>query len=72
MFESGFMKAKVVMKSFFAHVCPFMTAALAFVGNPEVFDTLKRRNASIALPLNLVRVPYLFLLNLFRLEQAFA
>jgi hypothetical protein len=60
------------MKSFFAHVCPFMPAALAFVGNPEVFDTLKRSVASTIWHLNLVRVPKLFPLNLFRLEQALA
>ena len=71
MFESGFVKIKVVMKGFFAYVCPFITAALAFVGNSEVFKMLKRGDASIALPLNLIS-PKLFPLNLFRLEQAFA
>jgi hypothetical protein len=72
MFESGFMKIKVVMKSFFAHVCPFIAAALAFVSNPEVFNTLKHRVASCILHLNLIRVPKLFPLNLFRHEQVFA
>ena len=72
MFESGFMKIKVVMKSLFAHVCPFIAAALAFVGNPEVFNTLKRRVASCTLHLNLIRVPKLFSFDLFRLERAFA
>jgi hypothetical protein len=72
MFELELMKIKVVMKSFFAHICPFIAAALAFVGNPEVFNALKRRAASTILPLNLVGVPKLFPLNLFRLEHAFA
>jgi len=66
------MKIKVVMKSFFAHVCPFIAAALAFIGSPEVFNVLKRGVASGVFPLNLVRVPKLFPLDLFRLEQAFA
>jgi hypothetical protein len=65
------MKIKVVMKSLFAHLCPFIATALAFVVNPEVFKMLKRRAASIALSLNFIS-PKLFPLNLFRLEQAFA
>jgi hypothetical protein len=71
MFELGFMKIKVVMKSFFAYICPFIAATLAFTGNPEVFNMLNRRVASNVLPLKLIS-PKLFLLNFFRPEQAFA
>jgi len=66
------MKIKVVMKSFFGHICPFIAAALAFVGNPKIFNTLKRRATSIISSLNLVRVPKLLFPYFFRPEQAFA
>jgi hypothetical protein len=66
MFELEFMKIKVVVKSFFAHICPFIAATLAFVGNPEVFNVLNRWVASVVLPLNFISSK-LFPLNLFRL-----
>jgi len=72
MFELEFMKIKVVTKSFFAHIYPFIAAALVFAGSPEVFNALKRRAASTISPLNLKGVPKLSPLDLFRLEHAFA
>ena len=71
LFLLGFMKIEMVVKSFFAHTCPFIAATLAFVGDPEVFNMLNLRVASKAFPLNFIRPP-LFALHAFRLEQALA